>query len=223
MFDFDNDGDLDLLVVNQEPYSNEDVGITFQGTRLFRNDNDSENNWLKIKLEGIQSESSGIGSRLEAYVGGKLLVREIYGGGSHESQNTTIAHFGLSDHQSLDSLIVKWSGGNTQVLTEVSANQVLKIEEEPDETQNPSGNGEVLIYPNAFREEITVSYQLPEGAIFDLIIYDALGREVSRLLESSEGSSGNYIWQVPEGLAPGFYFFVLRTDKEAFVAKGVKK
>ncbi len=92
VFDFDNDGDLDLLVVNQEPvlpgYPVESV------THLYRNDCPN-GNWIKIALKGIQAESHGLGSRIEIEVGGKKMIREIDGGASsHMSQNSVIAHFG---------------------------------------------------------------------------------------------------------------------------------
>ena len=126
IFDMDNDGDMDLLVVNQKPILNYPVPST---TRLFRNDI-AQGNWLKIALKGVSSESNGIGSRVTTVVNGKRIIREIDGGGSsHLSQNSVIAHFGLGNETVVDSVIVDWSGGNTQILTELQANQTLEIVE----------------------------------------------------------------------------------------------
>lgn len=124
IFDMDNDGDMDLLVVNQKPILNYPIAST---TRLFRNDT-ATGNWLKVALKGVQAESNGIGSRVTVITKGKRLIREIDGGGSsHLSQNSVIAHFGLGANTKVDSVIVDWTGGNTQVLTNVETNQQLQI------------------------------------------------------------------------------------------------
>ncbi|SHJ65517.1 Repeat domain-containing protein [Maribacter aquivivus] len=126
IFDMDNDGDMDLLVVNQQPILNYPIAST---TRLFRNDL-VKGNWLKIALKGLDSEVNGIGSRVTVVANGKRIIREIDGGGSsHLSQNSVIAHFGLGQNTAVDSVIVNWTGGNTQILTNIKANQQLEIVE----------------------------------------------------------------------------------------------
>ncbi len=126
IFDMDNDGDMDLLVVNQKPILNYPIAST---TRLFRNDI-ARGNWLKIALKGVQAESNGIGSRVMVIANGKKFIREIDGGGSsHISQNSVIAHVGLGTTTKIDSVIVNWSGGNTQIITNIKANQLLEIVE----------------------------------------------------------------------------------------------
>jgi len=126
IFDMDNDGDMDLLVVNQQPILNYPIAST---TRLFRNDI-ANGNWLKVALNGIASEANGIGSRITVLVNGKRTIREIDGGGSsHLSQNSVISHFGLGTNTKVDSVIVNWTGGNTQILTNVEVNQQLEIKE----------------------------------------------------------------------------------------------
>ncbi|KSA12597.1 hypothetical protein I600_2030 [Maribacter dokdonensis DSW-8] len=126
IFDMDNDGDMDLLVVNQKPILNYPIAST---TRLFRNDI-ARGNWLKIALKGVQAESNGIGSRVTVIANGKKFIREIDGGGSsHISQNSVIAHVGLGTTTKIDSVIVNWSGGNNQIITNIKANQLLEIVE----------------------------------------------------------------------------------------------
>lgn len=125
-FDIENDGDLDLLVVNQNPILEYPIEST---TKLFRNDS-PRGNWLKIALKGVEAEKNGIGSRVEIVADGKHMIREIDGGGSsHLSQNSLIAHFGLGDASKIDTLIVTWIGGKKQVLIDQKANQQLTITE----------------------------------------------------------------------------------------------
>jgi enediyne biosynthesis protein E4 len=128
VFDLENDGDLDLLVVNQVPTL---TYPTDSYTRLYRNDS-TTGNWLKIKLIGVQANLQGLGARIEVVAGGRRFLREIDGGASsHISQNSPIAHVGLGTSVVVDSIIVTWPGGNQQVLTKQRANQLLTISETP--------------------------------------------------------------------------------------------
>jgi enediyne biosynthesis protein E4 len=134
-FDYDNDGDLDLLVVNQEPVLSYPVPSF---TRLYRNDSTS-GNWIKIALKGIEAESHGIGSKIEVEAGGRKMIREIDGGGSsHISQNSVIAHFGLGNALKIDKITVYWTGGNKQIITGSAINQLLTITEIPAEKTSRS-------------------------------------------------------------------------------------
>ena len=87
-FDYDNDGDLDVFIVNH-------------GAKpiLYRNDGGNANDWLKIKLEGTASNRDGIGAFItvdpDADVVGDEMVREINAGSNFLSQNELMAHFGL--------------------------------------------------------------------------------------------------------------------------------
>lgn len=220
VFDYDHDGDLDLLVVNQRPFRNMNIGVEFLGTRLFRNDTPNQSNWLKVELEGKISESSGIGSRIEAYVGGQVLIREIYGGASHASQNTTIAHFGLAQYQTVDSITVKWAAGTSTKLENIPANQTIEVVES---TESPFSKARFLAYPSLFDQEITLQFELPEFSTYSLAVYDLKGRKIETVVESSMGVSGVRTWNVPTSLSRGMYLFVLQTDSGYYVSKGIKQ
>jgi enediyne biosynthesis protein E4 len=128
VFDYDNDGDLDLLVVNQEAVL---AYPTPSFTRLYRNDS-AKGNWIKVALKGVQAESHGIASKIEIEAGGKKMIREIDGGGSsHISQNSVIAHFGIGKASTIDKITVYWTGGNKQSLLNTKANQLVIINEIP--------------------------------------------------------------------------------------------
>ncbi len=127
VFDIENDGDLDILVVNQKPVFDYPLPSV---THLFRNDS-TQGNWVKIALRGIEAETHGIGSRIQVVAGNLRMIREIDGGGSsHLSQNSTIAHFGLGQANVIDTIKVIWTGGKEQVLTNQSINQFIVIEED---------------------------------------------------------------------------------------------
>ncbi|MEP7266317.1 MAG: CRTAC1 family protein [Saprospiraceae bacterium] len=125
-FDMDNDGDQDIIVVNQKPTLDYPVSSF---TRLYRNDSAS-GNWVKVKLLGHGSESRGLGSRIEIYTHGKKQIREVDGGGSsHISQNSSIVHFGLGNENKIDSIVVKWTSKPSQVIINPAINSLVTIEE----------------------------------------------------------------------------------------------
>ncbi|CAD5270363.1 MULTISPECIES: CRTAC1 family protein [unclassified Imperialibacter] len=125
VFDMDNDGDLDILYVSQKPVLDFPVESR---TRLFRNDSKG-GNWLKVSLNGTESELHGLGARVEVVAGGVKMMREIDGGSSHLSQNALYAHFGMGTHSIADSVIVTWLGGERQVLLNQPTNQLLVVTE----------------------------------------------------------------------------------------------
>lgn len=129
IFDLENDGDMDLLVVNQKPVKDYPMPSV---TKLFRNERNG-GNWLKVALSGVESDKNGLGARIRIVLpDGRQMIRETDGGGSsHLSQNSPLVHFGLGNAVAVDSLIVTWPGGNRQVLTKQAANQLLSITEIP--------------------------------------------------------------------------------------------
>ncbi|MFS4446420.1 CRTAC1 family protein [Maribacter sp. 2307UL18-2] len=136
VFDMENDGDLDIVVVNQKAVQNYP---TASHTRLLRNDAVS-GNWSKVALNGIDSDKNGIGARVEVVANGIRMIREIDGGGSsHLSQNSIIAHFGLGQASTIDSLKVIWPGGHLQLLTDQPINTLLTITESERPTNYPFG------------------------------------------------------------------------------------
>lgn len=144
VFDYDNDGDLDILVVQEEPvYPNYPVPSV---TKLYRNDS-SKGNWIKIALKGVNAESHGIGSKVEIYLGNKKMIREIDGGGSsHISQNSVIAHFGLGDATKIDKIVVYWTGGTKQQLLNVDVNQLITIKEDATIKKKSNDNSSLLYF-----------------------------------------------------------------------------
>lgn len=138
IFDLENDGDMDLLVVNQKAVKNYPMPSV---TKLYRNDS-THGNWLKVALNGVHAERHGLGSRVTVVAGGQRMMREIDGGmSSHLSQNSTTAHFGLGTATTVDSVIVTWSGGKRQVLTGQGVNQLLVIKEAGGPNLQSGGEG----------------------------------------------------------------------------------
>jgi hypothetical protein len=116
--DFDNDGDLDILIVNlNEPPT------------LLRNDVKGKAHWVKVKLIGVKSNRSAIGSRVTVKYGGRVQTQEVVAQSSYLSVNDPRLHFGLGDVTTVD-LDVRWPNGGRQSFTKVPANQLVTIHEE---------------------------------------------------------------------------------------------
>ena len=124
--DFDNDGDLDVLIVNlNEPPS------------LLRNDVRGNNHWLKVKLAGTKSNRSAIGARVLLRYGDKQQVQEVVSQSSYFSSNDPRLHFGLGTANTAD-LEVRWPSGAKQTFRKLAADQLIVIREgSPDVERAP--------------------------------------------------------------------------------------
>ena len=116
--DYDNDGDVDVFVVN-----NGGPG------KLLRNDGGNRNRWLKVQLEARQSNRSSIGTRLRLVVGDAVQIREVGAQSSYLSQNSLVEHFGLGSHDSADTLEIIWPSGVRDILSPVTSNQTVRVVE----------------------------------------------------------------------------------------------
>ena len=115
--DFDNDGDMDVLVMNMnEPPS------------LLRNDVRSGGNWLKVLLVGVRSNRSAIGARVTAAYGYRRQAQEVQAQSSFYSANDRRLHFGLGAETSVD-LTIRWPNGVSETISKVGANQLVVIRE----------------------------------------------------------------------------------------------
>jgi len=220
VFDYDNDGDLDLFVVNQIP---RDITSTIPEARclLFRNDV-ADGNWLQVELEGVQADKNGLGSRVEALVDGKLLIQEIHGGGSHISQNTTIAHFGLADATEVEELTIKWVGGNTQTLRNVTANQKIKITEEMNAMPFEQAN-RLNVFPSNIGQPVLIEYDLNKSGPIEIGLYDTKGALIEKVVDiSSEVSTGFWQWTPKRDLPSGIYYFRLLSDSGSITRRVIK-
>lgn len=118
--DFDNDGDLDLLVgnLNSRPV-------------LLRNDTPRRGrHWISVQLVGASSNRDAIGAIVSVKVGPHTMNRLRTSGGSYLSQHDSRLHFGLGGHGTVDLLEVTWPGGTRQTMSNVPADRLVTIRED---------------------------------------------------------------------------------------------
>ncbi len=115
--DFDNDGDVDILIMNvNEPPS------------LLRNDVSGDAHWLKVKLVGVKSNRSAIGARVTARYGGRTQAQEVLAQAHYLSVSDRRLHFGLGQAARAD-LDIRWPSGARESLPNVSANRLVTVKE----------------------------------------------------------------------------------------------
>jgi len=115
--DFDNDGDVDVLVMNMnEPPS------------LLQNDVTGSGHWLKVLLTGVESNRSAIGARVTATYGGRSQAQEVLAQSSFYSVCDRRLHFGLGAATSAD-LTIRWPNGGTERIAGVKADHLVIVKE----------------------------------------------------------------------------------------------
>jgi hypothetical protein len=115
--DFDNDGDVDVLVWNMnEPPS------------LLRNDLSGKNHWLKVLLIGVRSNRSAIGARVTARYGNRIQSREVSAQSSFYSVNDKRLHFGLGN-ETVAHLSIRWTNGASETVPNVASDQLVVVRE----------------------------------------------------------------------------------------------
>jgi hypothetical protein len=122
--DYDLDGFLDLFVGNGEG----EAGTIRGPLQLFHNAGNSHQS-LQIDLQGTRSNRDGIGARLALTVGGVTQIREQGGGVHAAAQDQARIHFGLGTNSTVERLVITWPSGRVQTLTNIRANQILRVVE----------------------------------------------------------------------------------------------
>ncbi len=125
--DYDNDGDLDILIATLGPDGTEDPDLRFQ---LYRNDIKTENTFLKIKLKGNDLNVDAFGATAFVYPqNGTPMMRTLYSGGTHASQNSTFLHFGLAGASAVDSIKIVWPDHSIEIIPDVPVDKTVLIEQ----------------------------------------------------------------------------------------------
>lgn len=145
--DFDNDGDLDLVINNLDGEAD-----------LYKNITDKKNNYVRLKLQGPAKNPDGIGAKISLYYNGKLqqffqqkLVR------GYLSSNEPFVHFGLGQTQKIDSAVIVWPDGRSNTLANVTANQVVKA----DYKEAKEGISHMPLYNPFFAETTSELFSVP--------------------------------------------------------------
>ncbi len=114
--DFDNDGDLDLLINNLNGPA-----------KLLRNDGGNRNRWLTVAAKLSNGKSDAVGARIRITAGSQTQIRDLIPTRGYLSQSDPRPHFGLGPAGKVDHLEIRWPDGRTTQLSDVPASQILTV------------------------------------------------------------------------------------------------
>jgi hypothetical protein len=115
--DFDNDGDLDVLITTNN-------GPAY----LYRNDRTSGNRSIRFRLIGTQSNRDGIGAMVRIYYGGQSSSRMVRSGSSYLSQSELPVTFGLGKRDAIDRAVIHWPNGRVEEFKNLKAGRYDCVE-----------------------------------------------------------------------------------------------
>lgn len=116
--DFDNDGDLDVAISNNNTYP-----------ELLRNDGGNSNNWLEVMLVGTKSNRDGVGAALKLVTDDLTQYTQKKGGMGYMSAHDPRIHFGLGQRKSIESLEITWPSGIVDKLINPPVNEIITVKE----------------------------------------------------------------------------------------------
>jgi enediyne biosynthesis protein E4 len=124
--DFDNDGDLDVLIANLN-----------DRPRLLRNDGGNQRNWIKVIAKLPNGRSDAIGARITVRAGDLVQIHDLIPTAGYLSQRDPRPHFGLGDVPQVDSIEIRWPDQTETTLNHLEANQILTVIQEAPEESTP--------------------------------------------------------------------------------------
>lgn len=190
--DINNDGYPDITVLNYEP---DDIFV-------WNNISDYNNNWLKVKLEGVISNRQGIGSWIEISIDGNKQYRYTLCGEGFLGQNSAYEFFGLGSASSVDYIKVTWLSGQVDVIENPSINSHITVIEGGELGINENYDNNLVVYPNPgkkfhikinnFNEKMILYVSDVTGKI----LFSALQQSKDMSIDLTEFSSGVYFLNI---------------------------
>ncbi len=203
--DFNNDGKPDIVVLNED-----------ENIFLWENKSTNTGNYLKVKLEGTQSNRDGIGSWIEVSAGGKVQYSYTLCGEGYISQNSNTEIIGIGNATNIDYVKVTWLSGIVDTFTNVAPNQTLTIVENSSTlSSNNFSHTEFKVLPNPTQGEIVISSN--NSLNLKIKIVDLMGRIVYKNNSYTLNTSIDL-----ESHPDGIYTITISSDTEEEVIKIVK-
>lgn len=218
--DYDNDGFLDLAIATCKNATGSP-----QPNNLLYHNNGNDNNWLKIKLEGVISNRAAIGAKVRVKTVAGWQLRDISAQSGYNGQNSLIAHFGLGAANSVDSIAIEWPSGIRQHLTQVAVNQQLFVVEEDATSVKEAGLFQQFkVHPNPAGTTLQLQGNLEQAlSKLQISLMDTTGKVVYQEVLSGvpSGAFSHGFDLKKTGIPGGVYNLVLRAGASIFSTRVV--
>lgn len=220
--DLNEDGFQDLVIANCKRNS----AAAQPNHSVFLN-NDNGNNWLKIKLIGVNSNQAAIGAqiRVKATINGQPVtqLRDISAQSGYCGQNSLTAHFGFGATTQIDSIEIRWPSGLQQLLGNTAVNQTITVVEgQASGVNNPVNNAlKLQVAPNPISDTLNwtlVNDKPIRQGRFELM--DAQGKVV-RSKGAMQVDAGSHGFQFSTAHLPNGVY-ALRLISDIGVSEAVK-
>ncbi len=218
MFDFNNDGKLDLI-----------TGQFNKFFTMFKNNFPGNNNFLKLLLRSTGGNTYALGGRAIVYSGGQQLTREVYTGRGARMGDPYTLHFGLGTSASIDSVIVKWPVNPPvyETFKGLEVNRAYTLFEGGQIIITGQQEKEILssfkVFPNPVKNQVTVSASLNKESEIELFIRNITGSESIQILQGVKAQAGPFLYKISEQhlehLVSGVYIICLKTDGQEHFEK----
>lgn len=219
--DFDNDGLVDIMgggnkiMFNQGNMVFAPSAVSFSvgsvgdinndgfldvqnGATVYKN-NGNGNHWLKIAFQGIQSNSNGIGARVEIYGAWGKQIRDVRSGDGFKYMSSLNAHFGIGTATTITQVIIRWPSGIVDTYNNITPDQMLVVVEGATLSNEQFNSTAFSLYPNPAQNEINIHTTNSDLLFESFKIFDLNGKmilETSNLnapINVSNLATGQYI------------------------------
>jgi len=217
--DFDNDGFVDLfmggntILINNGnmTFTPNPVNTTVGSIGDLNNDgfldvqynnniylnNGNSNNWLKVHLKGIESNSNGIGARVEIYGAWGKQIRDVRSGDGFRHMSSLNTHFGIGQEATITKLVIRWPSGIVDEILNPAINESILVVESSTLGVTPSPESKFVVYPNPTKNVLNIqsnSFEIAAATIYDITGRVVLTSKVNnQTVDVHSLSTGTYI------------------------------
>jgi hypothetical protein len=206
-FDFDNDGNLDLVSGNNILFGDGNMNFTvntdifpttgaygdlnndgyidaFTGGNVYINNKETNNNWIKIHTVGTTSNINGIGARVEIYTDSGVQIRDVKSGDGFRYMNSLNTHFGIGTDTSVSHIIVYWPNSDCETYVNPPINQSFTAVEgagascDTLELDDETAALDLVLFPNPSKDLLNIKSTAPLSEDTIYTIFDISGRRL---------------------------------------------
>jgi len=225
VYDFDNDGNLDISSNGNILYGDGDLSFTdisfgiiagnngsfgdlnndgfidaFSNGNIYMN-NGNGNNWITLNTVGTQSNINGIGARVEIQTPSGTQIRDVKSGEGFRYMSTLNTHFGIGTDTEIESITIYWPSGIVDIIDNPEINQTIRATEGETLSVEDTLVNNLILYPNPTEDilNLNAAYKLDNAIV---TVFTIEGKRVmnsklsSDTLDVSNLSSGTYILRI---------------------------